>query len=105
MCGISGVFLNIKNKNSKGLEQVVERMNQSQFRRGPDDKGVFVDVKTGVALGHNRLSIIDLSKAGHQPMNLRTSDVRRLVITFNGEIYNFLDLKKDLEKKGHKFKT
>ncbi|MEK7451446.1 MAG: asparagine synthetase B, partial [Patescibacteria group bacterium] len=71
MCGISGVFLNIKNKNSKGLEQAVERMNQSQFRRGPDDKGVFVDVKTGVAFGHNRLSIIDLSKAGHQPMGYK----------------------------------
>ena len=104
MCGISGVFLNIKNKNSKGLEQAVERMNQSQFRRGPDDKGVFVDVKTGVAFGHNRLSIIDLSKAGHQPMGYKIKNYD-LWITFNGEIYNFLDLKKDLEKKGHKFKT
>ncbi len=118
MCGISGVFLNIKNKNSKGLEQAVERMNQSQFRRGPDDEGIFADARGGVVFGHRRLSILDLSKAGHQPMefNLSTCDVDsgvdgninsrdRLVITFNGEIYNFLELKKELEKKGYKFKT
>ncbi|MDP3015311.1 MAG: asparagine synthase (glutamine-hydrolyzing) [bacterium] len=123
MCGIAGIYQNKKIYNKKDLEAAAGKMNTSQKNRGPDDEGVFVDVKNGVALGHSRLSIIDLSKSGHQPMiwqngsilrtsdvpniggNFRTSDVQTLVITYSGEIYNFLELKKDLEKKGYKFKT
>ena len=99
MCGIAGVYFNKKNKKSE-LENIVNKMVQQQVNRGPDNSGIFVDVKDNIAFGHNRLSIIDLSKAGRQPMKLGD-----LKITFNGEIYNFLELKKDLEKKGHKFKT
>lgn len=106
MCGITGIY-QFKSTNKAELKEAIEKMNKSQARRGPDDEGVFVNEKNGVALGHRRLSILDLSKAGHQPMifNLRTSDVPILAITFNGEIYNFLELRKDLEKRGHKFKT
>ena len=90
---------------------MIKKMNESQKRRGPDDEGIF-SFERGV-FGHRRLSIIDLSKAGHQPMifNIRTSDVHRtsdvpkLAIAFNGEIYNFLELRKELEKKSYKFKT
>ena len=100
MCGISGVYYGGKAKNIKDFEIAVEVMNFSQKDRGPDDKGIFSDKKNGIFLGHRRLSILDLSKAGHQPMKYG-----KLSITFNGEIYNFLELKKDLEKKGYKFKT
>src|SRR5690606_23984221 len=65
------------------------------FQRGPDDRGVWVDGGNGVALSHRRLSIVDLSPAGHQPME---SSSERYVIAFNGEIYNHLDLRASLEK-------
>ena len=82
------------------MKEAVEKMNEVQKHRGPDDGGIFVDEKNGVALGHCRLSILDLTKAGHQPM-----EYKNLWITFNGEIYNFLELKKELENKGYKFNT
>ncbi len=63
--------------------------------RGPDDAGLFFDDKHGVGLGHRRLSIIDLSATGHQPMN---SDDGNSVIVFNGEVYNFSDIKKELSE-------
>lgn len=68
--------------------------------RGPDDRGVFIDEHRGVALGHNRLSIIDLSEAGHQPM---ISEDGRTVLVYNGEIYNFRELRNGLESLGHRF--
>ena len=70
-------------------------MSATLNHRGPDDDGVWADETAGVALGHRRLSILDLSPAGHQPM---TSASGRYVIAFNGEIYNHLGLRKDLEK-------
>src|SRR5262249_10947760 len=70
---------------------LIERMNKKLAHRGPDDEGAFVD--DNVALGHRRLSIIDLSPAGHQPMSYG-----RLVITYNGELYNFRELKSHLQK-------
>ena len=69
------------------------------MHRGPDDYGEYVDL--GVALFSNRLSIIDLEH-GHQPI---FSEDENLVIVFNGEIYNFMDLRQDLDKAGHKFRT
>ena len=99
MCGITGIY-SFKSRNIIEFKKAVEKMNQSQFYRGPDDGGIFIDEKNGVALGHRRLSILDLSKAGHQPMKFGES-----WITFNGEIYNFLELKKELEIKSYKFKT
>jgi len=115
MCGICGIY-QTKKIDEAELKEAVKKMNASQKNRGPDDEGVF---STFGALGHRRLSIIDLSKAGHQPMvfnvgksdlpnidaNFRRSDFQKLVITYNGEIYNFLELRKELEKKGYKFKT
>lgn len=68
--------------------------------RGPDDSGVFKDEQVGVGLGHVRLSILDLSSLGHQPMMCADKSV---VIVFNGEIYNFQELRKELEAKGHPF--
>jgi len=69
--------------------------------RGPDDQGVWVDPDAGLALSHSRLAILDLSAEGHQPM---FSADGRFVIVFNGEIYNFHDLRSDLEKSGHSFR-
>src|SRR5262249_42400545 len=71
----------------------VERMNKALAHRGPDDAGIYVDTQ-GATLGHRRLSIIDLSSAGHQPM---VSANERYVIVFNGEIYNFRDLRARLD--------
>lgn len=99
MCGICGVYQGEK-FNKEELEKVVKKMNESQARRGPDDEGIFINEKNGLAFGHRRLSILDLSEIGKQPMNYGD-----FWITFNGEIYNFLELKKDLEQKGYKFKT
>lgn len=90
MCGIAG-FID-KNKNIHDLE----RMTDCIIRRGPDDSGIFFE--NGVALGHRRLSIIDLSAAGHQPMFFQS-----LVIIFNGEIYNYKEVQKELLKEGYTF--
>jgi asparagine synthase (glutamine-hydrolysing) len=76
-------------------------MIEAMIHRGPDDSGYWLDADTGVALGHRRLSIIDLSEAGRQPM---VSASGRYVISYNGEIYNFMELRRELEKKGHKFR-
>src|SRR3989338_2737492 len=103
MCGISGIFFT-KGKPEE-LKEAIEKMNQVQGRRGPDDEGIFIDVGSGLAFGHRRLAILDLSKAGHQPMARINKDNAEFWITYNGEIYNFLELKKDLEKKGCQFKT
>lgn len=75
-------------------------MGQSLVHRGPDDCGTFIDDALGIALGQNRLSIIDLSSAGHQPM---TNEDQSVVVAFNGEIYNFQSLRAQLESVGHRF--
>lgn len=97
MCGIAGK-ININNKNVSFGE--IERMIKAIDHRGPDDRGVFVNGNVG--LGHCRLSILDLSVLGHQPMSDENQEVW---ITFNGEIYNFLELKEELIKQGHSFKS
>jgi asparagine synthase (glutamine-hydrolysing) len=93
MCGIIG-FSGSASKSS--LERGVNILSH----RGPDDSGIFLNKEPGVGLGHTRLSIQDLSSAGHQPMLDISGNV---VIVFNGEIYNFKDLKSDLIDKGYKF--
>lgn len=111
MCGIAGIYCGRKAENTEIFKRAVEAMNFSQKNRGPDDEGVFVDPQNGLALGHRRLSILDLSAAGRQPMAYKILNPKSkilnssLVISFNGEVYNFLELKKELEKKGYKFKT
>ena len=91
MCGITGV---LDKTTSYGLDQTVRQMAATLHHRGPDDGGVWVDEAAGIALGHRRLSILDLSPAGHQPM---ASASGRFVIAFNGEIYNHLSLREELE--------
>ena len=100
MCGITG-FWQRPGADADTLGSDVRRMALTLQHRGPDDEGVWVDAAAGVALGFRRLSIIDLSPAGHQPM---TSAEQRYTIVFNGEIYNYLDLKADLESLGHVFR-
>ncbi|MDD5428210.1 MAG: asparagine synthase (glutamine-hydrolyzing) [Candidatus Omnitrophica bacterium] len=102
MCGITGFIDRSAGQKADELEAVVSRMAGTMSHRGPDDKGAWVDVSAGVALGHRRLSIIDLSVEGHQPM---ASACGRYVIVFNGEIYNFKLLRGELERSGHKFRS
>ena len=94
MCGIVGLLCANSNR-SDDRETVVRRMTRSLLHRGPDDEGCWVEDE--VALGHRRLSILDLSEAGAQPMH---SVCGRYVIAFNGEIYNHLEMRRDLEKVG-----
>ena len=94
MCGIAG-FLDIAFRNpGEYLHATARRMGETLSHRGPDDAGTWADAPAGIALAHRRLSILDVSPAGHQPM---LSMSGRYVIVFNGEIYNFHELKKDLE--------
>lgn len=95
MCGISGVI---------GLADraVITAMTDVQAHRGPDDSGIVVLEDHSVSLGHRRLSIIDLSSAGHQPM---ANADKTLWITFNGEIYNYQDIRKELMVKGYHFRS
>ena len=76
-------------------------MGAAMYHRGPDDHGVWTDETNGIALSHRRLSILDLSPLGHQPMQ---SASERYVIVFNGEIYNFKQLRQELSGQGHQFK-
>lgn len=99
MCGISGVF-GKEARNRADYERAVSVMNAAQALRGPDDAGIWSDAKKPVVFGHRRLSIIDLTADGHQPM-----EYRNLRITFNGEIYNYAELKAELGKLGHVFTT
>ena len=94
MCGIAG-FINKKKKDS--LKEDIEKMLSVIEHRGPDDSGVYVNENNRVALGHRRLSIIDLSEMGRQPMEY----LDRYCITFNGEIYNYQELKRELQQAIH----
>ncbi|CAM8408435.1 AsnB Asparagine synthase (glutamine-hydrolyzing) [Candidatus Methylopumilus universalis] len=87
MCGIAGFFTKSPDQS---LDSSVLKMVNTLSRRGPDDLGTWVDATLGIAMGHRRLSIVDISSAGHQPM---TSECGRYVIVFNGEIYNHLELR------------
>ena len=100
MCGIVGFWRNTSDQTTDWLEETALTMANTLVHRGPDDSGTWVDPGIGIAFGHRRLSIIDVSKAGHQPM---VSSDGRYVITYNGEIYNFRELRQELEKKGHSF--
>ena len=97
MCGIAGI-LGFREGNPSLL---VGDMIASIRYRGPDDSGVWCDARLGIGLGHARLSVLDLSPEGHQPM---VSASGRYVITYNGEVYNFADLRTELEQAGQKFR-
>ncbi len=98
MCGISGkVYFDKREVTRHQLSLMTLKINH----RGPDDTGYYINEERNVGFGHNRLSIIDLSKKGHQPM----SYLNRYIIIFNGEIYNFQELRNSLLIEGYKFKS
>jgi asparagine synthase (glutamine-hydrolysing) len=99
MCGLTGLVH--RGASAEGLESEIRAMTRVIAHRGPDDEGFWVDAEHGVALGHRRLSIVDLSPEGHQPMR---SESGRYVMVFNGEVYNYEDLRKELLPAGHAFR-
>lgn len=94
MCGISGII----NKNTKSVDKdEIKKINDLIFHRGPDDEGFYFE--NNFAFGHRRLSILDLSSDGHQPM----SYLDKYTITYNGEVYNYIEIKEELQKEGYSF--
>lgn len=96
MCGISGIV------GPQASQHIIEAMSASLAHRGPNDSGIYLDPDKNVALGHRRLSIIDLSEAGRQPMSNQDDSIW---ITYNGEVYNFRSLKKLLQSKPYSYKS
>ena len=97
MCGIAGYYCQQEDGDMRSsLPASLERL----FHRGPDDGGLFFDLGNRLGLGHRRLSIIDLSDAGHQPM--QSADGRTCIV-YNGEIYNFKAIRRQLNQLGHQF--
>lgn len=101
MCGLAGFFGRPGMRPGAWLATTTQAMTDAIAHRGPDDEGQWVDADAGVALGHRRLSILDLSPEGHQPM---VSAAGRYAMVFNGEIYNFRDLRTELEARGHRMR-
>ena len=97
MCGIVGIF------DTTGVREIdrdlLSRMNETQFHRGPDEGGLHTE--PGLGFGHRRLSIIDLA-SGQQPL---FNEDHTVVVTYNGEIYNFPQLSDELKALGHQFRT
>jgi asparagine synthase (glutamine-hydrolysing) len=102
MCGITGI-LTSQAWRPEELRRNVEIMRDTLLHRGPDDSGVWLDMEgeTAVAFGFRRLAILDLSELGHQPM---VSSSKRFAIVFNGEVYNFAALRRELEERGVRFR-
>jgi asparagine synthase (glutamine-hydrolysing) len=100
MCGIAG-FFTPGAQNAARMRAVIRQMADALIHRGPDSGGIWLDETAGIALGHRRLAIVDLSPTGEQPM---ISHSRRYVIVLNGEIYNFRELRLRLEAKGCRFR-
>ncbi|MBD3812291.1 MAG: asparagine synthase (glutamine-hydrolyzing) [Betaproteobacteria bacterium] len=96
MCGLTG-YWKVNGHSTEAAKVVVGAMARQIAHRGPDDQGVWTDTDSGIALAHRRLSILDLSLHGHQPM---LSQCGRYVIAFNGEVYNFAALRHELELEG-----
>ena len=100
MCGIAGFLTGISSGMARELADVSSAMNVCLQHRGPDDHGVWMDEECGIALAHRRLSILDLTPAGHQPM---ISADGRYVIIYNGEVYSHQPIAVELAAQGHKF--
>ncbi|MBK6388084.1 MAG: hypothetical protein IPF71_15600 [Rhodoferax sp.] len=96
MCGVAGIFYP---DNRRVESDALRRMTRALIHRGPDEEGFHEE--PGIGLGHRRLSIIDLS-TGQQPL---CNEDGTVWVTFNGEIFNYLELRVDLEKRGHQFRT
>jgi len=99
MCGIAGIIT--KNLNNDAITTYSQKFLDNLEHRGPDDKGTWVDKDSGLLMAHRRLSIHDLSTHGAQPMH---SPSNKFCIVFNGEIYNYLEIRLELSAKGHSFK-
>lgn len=102
MCGLTGFWSPQANQLPETLNTLIEQMAAALFHRGPDSAGAWVDAPAGLALGFRRLAILDLSPNGHQPM---CSTCGRYVLVFNGEIYNFRDLRQQLEERNYQFRS
>jgi asparagine synthase (glutamine-hydrolysing) len=102
MCGIAGMVDWRAATSADALRSIAEAMIETVRHRGPDAGDVWVEAEGGVALGQRRLAIIDLSPGGAQPMH---SADRRFVITFNGEIYNYRDIRRELQAAGHSMRS
>lgn len=98
MCGIAGIW----SLNQKINKEILLKIGEMISHRGPDDKKFFLNEKFNLGLFHNRLSVIDLSDKAQQPM---ATEDKNLWIVYNGEVYNFKEIKKELEKEGYKFKS
>ena len=98
MCGIAGIIS--RNPNQISRERL-KQMTDALAHRGPDGEGFWINASNNVGLGHRRLAIIDLSDAGQQPMHY----INRYSITYNGELYNYVELKAELQQKGYQFRT
>ena len=94
MCGIAGL---LAPNSSEPLDSIASRMAAALTHRGPDDQGMWSDAEAGVVLAHRRLSVIDVSPLGHQPMHSATG---RFVVAYNGEIYNFEELRRQFRSLG-----
>jgi asparagine synthase (glutamine-hydrolysing) len=94
MCGIAGIW----RRRGKGVAETAQRMSSRLIHRGPDDAGIWHDPAAGIALGFRRLSIIDTSPAGHQPMQSASG---RFTMVFNGEVYNFESIRRELIESGN----
>ena len=100
MCGIVGVFN--YNNSEPVREDVLIKMRDTMVHRGPDGCGIWISDDRCIGLAHRRLSIIDLSESANQPM---CNEDETIWIVFNGEIYNHMEIRPELEERGHKFKT
>ncbi len=100
MCGIAGIYSPLLRQQNH-LERVCLKMGEAISHRGPDGGGTWCDGDTGLAFAHRRLSIVDLSPAGNQPM---VSSDERFVICYNGEVYNSGDIRQELVRDGVKFR-
>lgn len=98
MCAIAGIF----SWNEPVGRARIKSMTDAMWHRGPDDSGIWVDPSARVGLGHRRLAILDLSDHGHQPMR---SDDGRFTLVYNGEIYNYLELRSELQSEGYRFES
>ena len=102
MCGFAGIYRKASNgRNISQMQLVLDNMISAIHHRGPDGRGIWCDPDAGIGLAHKRLSIIDLSSAGNQPME---SHCHRYIISYNGEIYNYKDIRDDLEKRNFIFR-
>ena len=101
MCGIAG-FLCLRSLAGDKAAEELRRMAHTIAHRGPDGEGIWHDSAAGVGLAHRRLAVIDLSPLAAQPMHSASG---RMVISFNGEVYNYRALRSDLERTGHQFRS